>query len=340
VKSRDLTGRNAVRCIQQIANEAECADVRDAALAAIASLQGSGDSILARANAAMDKCDLERAWGLLDRVPMQNPKRKPTYGRFIKLERAEKAAAATLKAAGKLSGANKYSAAIQTLDKAMAQKPCAKTMQRLKRAKGLVGRFGSTYSAIRNCQFKRAGQLLKSLPDGSGRKRLSALNQRSRNAMRNLNVAERELSSGRRSQARRIAKKVLGLKVLCKKIHPRARRILARAKPLPKPTSKPVPRRPRGSEDHPHPPSTEGQSESPICQRYAARMQSIGSIQKNLARRVQRGISAGEARSIQGQIIANTRKIHTLMDESREAGCHNSRLPEQYRRQFDRHFGR
>jgi len=341
VKSRNETGRNAVRRIQQIANEAECADVRQAALTAIASLQGSGDSILARAGVAMDKCDLERAWGLLDRVPMQNPGRKPAYGRFIKLEKAEKAAAAALKAAGKLSGANKYSAAIQTLDKAMAQKPCAKTVQRLRRAKGLVGRFGSTYSAIRNCQFKRASQLLKSLPKGSARKRLSALNQRSQSAMQNLNVAERELSSGRRTQARRIAQKVLGLKVLCKKIKPRARRIIARAKPLPKPKPKPAPRRPRGSEDHPHPPSTGGQNgQSPICQRYATRMQSIGSIQQNLARRVQRGISAGEARSIQGQIIANTRKIHTLIDQSRAAGCHNSKIPEQYRRQFDRHFGR
>ncbi len=335
VKSRQETGRNAVHRIQKIANAAECADVRDAALAAITSLQGSGDSILARAGAAMDKCDLKRAWGLLDRVPMQNPKRQPAYSRFIKLEQAEKAAATALKKAGKLSGANKYSAAIQTLDKAMAQKPCAKTMVRLKRAKGLVGRFGSTYSAIRNCQFKRAGQLLKSLPNGTARKRLSTLNQRSQNAMRNLNVAERELSSGRRAKARQIAQKILGLNMLCKKIKPRAKRIIARSKPVKKPRQ-PVP----NNRDSAPQSSGQAGAQSPICQRYAAKLQSIGNIQKNLAARVQRGISAREAQSIQGQIIANTRKIHTLMDQSRAAGCHNSRLPEQYRRQFDQHFGR
>jgi hypothetical protein len=336
--SGDEPGPSAVRRIEEIAGKAECADVMQAAMAAIARLKGIGDGTLAQAHSAMDKCELESAWSLLDRVPQQNPGRKPAYGRFLKIEQVEKAALAALKAAGKLSGANKYSSALRTLDKALAQQPCPKTVQRLNRAKALVGRFGSTYAAIRSCHFKRAGQMLKKLPDGSARKRLYALYQRSQSAMQRLDSAEQALSQGRRSLARSTARKVLGRKVLCKEVQPRARRIIARTNPVSRPQQRPSPETRR-----PDPPPATGQGgnqESPECQRYAARMQSIGNIQKNLAARVQRGISAGEARSIQGQIIANTRKIHALIDESRAAGCHNSRLPEQYRRQFDRHFGR
>ncbi len=341
VRYGEEQGFRAVSRIEQILAQAKCPNVKQAALDAIARLQHSGDNNIDRALAAMQRCDLDKAWNLMSKVPMQNTRRDSIYSRLNKLIDAQEAAKAALKSAGKLSGSNKYSAAVKTLDKALAKKPCAKTAARLQRARGLIARFQSIYAAVRTCKFERADKLLGSTPDGSAHKRLSNLNQRSKSAMRSLRTAQKALSQGRRTQARNIAKKILGQRYTCKEVHPLARRILARAKPLPKPKPKPVPRRPRGREDHQHPPSSDSQGQvSPICQRYAAQMQSLGNIQRNLASRMRPGISQRQGRAVQSQVISNTRKIHALIDASRRAGCHNFRMPQQYRRQFDRQFGR
>lgn len=163
-QGKDLYGqgkyREALAALKKAGAETQCETRRstiDAAIAKVESKLKEAEEIYADAKAALDACDFQRGRGLIEKLPMGQPRSELAreLGKAGELEKADMAAYAKAKG---LYDQCKYDDAIKALEHASSLTPCSRVREKLAEELAIVRAAQERQNQAR-AWFERAKEL-------------------------------------------------------------------------------------------------------------------------------------------------------------------------------------